>query len=263
MSALSSEQIRTMREELSSGATPTVWFTGSAVGVESGKSGKVVSLDEPEEGDFIQVRPAGSKDVLSFSAAEVTTEKPPRKRKEPQPTKDAPTARSSSASAGATKASAGASTVHDSAANSAPRASAPSSAQSKTPEPAGKDKQQKSRARSDAESATARSAERSTVNRATASQRSSARRPTGATITLTANAEGAWSVEVNNGKKRVLRPTSVAASAVAQAAKALHEDVAQAVEPLLEAEREHQRARVEELQRELEQAQQRLSDLSD
>src|SRR5919201_3769747 len=78
--ALSSDDVRGLRAELAAGGTPTVWFTASAVGVTEGRSGKVIALDEPAEGDFIQVRPAGSKDVLSFSAGEVTLVKPPRKK---------------------------------------------------------------------------------------------------------------------------------------------------------------------------------------
>lgn len=83
MSPLSSDELRELREDLSTGTTPTVWFTGSAVGVPEGRSGKVVALGEPAEGDFIQVRPAGSRDVLSFSATEVTKVKPPRKKAAP------------------------------------------------------------------------------------------------------------------------------------------------------------------------------------
>lgn len=78
--ALSSDEVRGLREQLAAGETPTVWFTPAAVGVQEGRSGKVMALDEPAEGDFIQVRPAGSKDVLSFSVGEVTMVKPPRKR---------------------------------------------------------------------------------------------------------------------------------------------------------------------------------------
>ena len=80
---------------------------------------------------------------------------------------------------------------------------------------------------------------------------------------LTADENGQWSVEVNTGKKRTLRPKTVSASAVAHAAKALHEDVAAAVEPLLESAREQQRARVEELQRELADAQRTLDELAE
>ena len=70
-------------------------------------------------------------------------------------------------------------------------------------------------------------------------------------------------MEITVGKKRVLRPMPVAASAVAQAAKALHGDVAEAVEPLIEAAREQQRSRVEKLRDELADAQRMLDELSE
>ncbi|MCI2416672.1 DUF6319 family protein [Saccharopolyspora sp. K220] len=227
MSPLSSDELRGIREELSAGTTPTVWFTGSAVGVQEGRSGKVVALGEPAEGDFIQVRPAGSKDVLSFSAAEVTRVKPPRKRAAPAepPAKPAAPAPAPAKPAAAAK----------------PRAAAAS-----TPAPA-------------AASASTKSAE-------SAAARRKPRQPKpvgGATVTLTADQDGQWSVEVSTGKKRVLRPTPVAANAVAQAAKALHDDVAAAVEPLIDAAREQQRARVEQLRAELAAAQAALDELTD
>ena len=70
MPPLSPEELNGLKEELAAGTTPTVWFTAAAVGVPEGRSGKVIALADPEEGDFIQVRPAGSKDVVSFSAAD-------------------------------------------------------------------------------------------------------------------------------------------------------------------------------------------------
>ncbi|GAA2790057.1 hypothetical protein GCM10010470_25880 [Saccharopolyspora taberi] len=96
-----------------------------------------------------------------------------------------------------------------------------------------------------------------------AAARRKPKQPAGATVTLTADQAGQWSVEVSTGKKRVLRPTPVPASAVAQAAKSLHADVADAVEPLLEAAREQQRVRVEQLQQELADAQRMLDELTE
>ncbi|GAA0516008.1 hypothetical protein GCM10011581_47500 [Saccharopolyspora subtropica] len=222
MSPLSSEDLREIRDELNAGTTPTVWFTAAAVGVPEGRSGKVIALGEPAEGDFIQVRPAGSKDVLSFSTAEVTRVKPPRKRPvaaEPPPAKPAPAAK--------------------------PRPAA-------EPRPAVESKPQAAKPQA-------------TKPRAAKQASGTARRKPvigGATVTLTADQDGQWSVEVTTGKKRVVRPTPVAASAVAQAAKALHDQVAAAVEPLIEAAREQQRARVEQLRAELEAAQAALDELS-
>lgn len=216
--ALSSGDVGQLRDELAAGSTPTVWFTASAVGVPEGRSGKVVALGEPAEGDFIQVRPAGSKDVLSFSSAEVTVVKPPRKRKE-----------------------------------------AEQPAPASTSAPAKESTVDKSAKAADSSPAKPAAGERA----AAGGTRRKPRQPVaGATITLTASADGQWSVEVNNGKKRVLRPTSVSASAVAQAAKSLNTEVAEAVEPLLEAAREQQRERVEQLQQELATAQRMLDELT-
>ncbi|MER6990647.1 DUF6319 family protein [Saccharopolyspora hirsuta] len=238
MSPLSSDELREIRDELNAGTTPTVWFTGSAVGVPEGRSGKVISLDESAEGDFIQVRPAGSKDVLSFSAAEVTKVKPPRKRTAPEPAKPAPSEAKPKA-VGATLP------------RSTTSAKPPSSA-AKQATPA---KQAASAAKPAAEAA---------KPSAGAAARRKPRPPKavgGATVTLTADDEGQWSVEVSTPKKRVLKPTQVSAGAVAQAAKVLHEDVAAAVEPLIEAAREQQRARVEQLRAELAAAEAALDDL--
>ncbi|MCX2732229.1 DUF6319 family protein [Saccharopolyspora sp. NFXS83] len=225
---LSSDEIRGLREELSSGGTPTLWFTSAAVGVPEGRSGKVIALDEPAEGDFIQIRPAGSKDVLSFSAAEVTTVKPPRKRKEPEPAAPAPVAEAPRAAAKAPEPKPAAAPARPEPARSAPSAGADSA-----PKPAA------------------------------AANRRKPKPPAGATVILTADQAGQWNVEVSTGKKRVLRPTPVSTSAVAQAAKSLHEEVAAAVEPLLEAAREQQRERVEQLEQQLADAQRMLHELTE
>ena len=231
--ALSTDEIRGLREELAASNTPTVWFTAAAVGVPEGRSGKVVALNEPAEGDFIQVRPAGSKDVLSFSAGEVTLVKPPRKRPEKSAdsrTTTTPTAASKPAQ---------------------PPAQAPAKPAQAPAKPA-------PAAKADPAAKPAPAAEAKP-----AAARRKPKQPAGATVTLTADQGGQWSVEVSTGKKRVLRPTPVPASAVAQAAKSLHDDVADAVEPLLEAAREQQRARVEQLQEELANAQRMLDELGE
>ncbi|WP_433869931.1 DUF6319 family protein [Saccharopolyspora sp. CA-218241] len=213
--ALSSEELGDLREQLASGATPVVWFTASAVGVPEGRSGKVIALGEPAEGDFIQVRPAGSKDVLSFSAAEVTLVKPARKPAKPRSQAPAATPVDEPR--------------YEPVPPPEPVQAAPPAAEQPRP----------------------------------AARRSKPRPPAGASVVLTADQEGQWSVEVTTGKKRVVRPTSVPASAVAQAAKALHDDVSAAVEPMIEAAREQQRARVEQLREELDAAQQALAELTE
>lgn len=233
MSPLSSDELRTIREELSAGTTPTVWFTSSAVGVQEGRSGKVIALGEPAEGDFIQVRPAGSKDVLSFSTAEVTQVKPPRKKPTPEPA-------------------------------AKPAAKTPAS----TPRPATETKPAEKPAAKPAPAPAAKPSTQATAKPAdTAAARRKprqAKQPVGgAVVTLTADQDGQWSVEVANAKRKLVKPTQVPANAVAQAAKLLHDDVAAAVEPLIEAAREQHRARVEQLRAELEAAEAALEELDE
>lgn len=233
MSPLSSDELRTIREELSAGTTPTVWFTSSAVGVQEGRSGKVIALGEPAEGDFIQVRPAGSKDVLSFSTAEVTQVKPPRKKPTPEPA-------------------------------AKPAAKTPAS----TPSPATETKPAEKPAAKPAPAPAAKPSTQATAKPAdTAAARRKPRQVKqpvgGAVVTLTADQDGQWSVEVANAKRKLVKPTQVPANAVAQAAKLLHDDVAAAVEPLIEAAREQHRARVEQLRAELEAAEAALEELDE
>ncbi|QIZ34461.1 DUF6319 family protein [Saccharopolyspora sp. ASAGF58] len=241
MSPLSSDELRELREDLSTGTTPTVWFTGSAVGVPEGRSGKVVALGEPAEGDFIQVRPAGSRDVLSFSATEVTKVKPPRKKAAPPEPPAKSAAKPRTADAPPAKPPVG-------------RAK-PTAEQAKPAAPA------KPRAAAASAPAGASTSAKPAGDAAPRRKPRQAKPIGGATVTLTADQDGQWSVEVSTGKKRVVRPTPVAANAVAQAAKALHDDVAAAVEPLVDAAREQQRARVEQLRAELAAAQAALDEL--
>ncbi|HVK22686.1 MAG TPA: DUF6319 family protein [Actinokineospora sp.] len=79
--ALSAEDIARIGADLAAGKAVTVWFTAAAVGVTAGQSAKVTGFAEPAEGDFIQVRPTGSRDELSFSPAELTLVKPAPKPK--------------------------------------------------------------------------------------------------------------------------------------------------------------------------------------
>ncbi|MEB3368243.1 DUF6319 family protein [Saccharopolyspora mangrovi] len=231
MSPLSSDELRAIREELSAGTTPTVWFTSSAVGVQEGRSGKVIALGEPAEGDFIQVRPAGSKDVLSFSTAEITQVKPPRKKSTPEPAKPAAKTQASKPS----------------------QDTAPKPAE----KPASKPAEQPGKPRTHTAAKPADTAAARRKPRQTKQQIG------GAVVTLTADQDGQWSVEVASTKRKLVKPTQVPANAVAQAAKLLHDDVAAAVEPLIEAAREQHRARVEELRAELEAAQAALEELDE
>jgi hypothetical protein len=247
MSPLSSDDLRAIREELNGGISPVVWFTSSAVGVPEGRSGKVIALNEPAEGDFIQVRPASSKDVLSFSTAELTRVKPPRKKPASEPAQ-------AKASKTRTEKSASEANKPASGAGSVPAAKPRSAA---TAKPADKP----------AQSGPAKPAAKPSESNQTSTTRSKQRQTKpatgGATVTLTADPDGQWSVEVSTPKKRVVKPTQVSANAVQQAASLLHEDVSAAVEPVIEAAREQHRARVEALRAELEAAQAALEELGD
>ncbi|ASO18966.1 hypothetical protein FHR81_001232 [Actinoalloteichus hoggarensis] len=230
---LSEQDLEYLATELAAGRPPMVWFTSRAVGVESGRSGKVTALDEPAEGEFIQVRPTGSQDVLSFSAAEVTLTKParkPRKPDTPEPVQsDGPTA---------------------------PGPIEPVW----TPEPPPAPTSRGAKSRSSTENG-------DSVTEPTATRKPAAGKRAkpgaAATIVLTSTAEGLWTAEVTVGAKKALKPTTISMSAVAQAVKILHPEADAAVQPVLDAAREQQRAKVEQLQAELEEARRLLGDLDE
>jgi hypothetical protein len=77
---LSEQDLAAARAELAAGKPFTVWFTPAAVGVPADGSAKVISVDDVAEGDFIQVRPAGTRDTMFCSPGELTRTRPPRKR---------------------------------------------------------------------------------------------------------------------------------------------------------------------------------------
>lgn len=227
-SPLSTEQIDHLHAELADGRLPMVWFTPAAVGVDAGRSAKVVALTEPYEGDYIQVRPTGSHDTLSFSPNELTMDKPPRRRKAaeperpaPQPAEPAPVDELLVVRERPTRKPA------------APKAAPPPPA----PEPAPEPKAKPARGRT--------------------------RQPAPITVTLSSTPEGEWTVEVLTGSKRSVRPQPIGAGAVASAARALGGDIEAAIESALSAAREQQRARVEQLEAELAAAREALAELSD
>jgi uncharacterized protein DUF6319 len=234
--ALSEQDLAAARAELAEGRLYSVWFTAAAVGVPVGGSAKVVSIGEPAEGDFVEVRPTGTKDTVFCSPNELTSTRPPRRRAQkpqkaeaaPPPPQPEPPARRASPRAVSAEA--------------APAGSAPD-----------------------------RSAERNgaappvTVERAErkpARARSGAARPVEVTVTLSSTAEGEWTVEVVTGRKRTVRPTSVQPAEVAKAARLLPAAVAEAIESSLAAARQRQVERVERLRAELDAAQRALKDLS-
>lgn len=233
---LSEAELARIADELAEGKPPMVWFTAAAVGVAEGKSGKVVALDDPSAGDFLQVRPTGSKDVLSFGPSEVTLTKPvrgttvapggsARTRPESVP---APSNRKDNT---VTQPS-----TLPSTAAPAPESLAPVADDTK-PAPA-----------------TPRPAKAPAVRKAKVAE---------VTVTLTGTTDGEWTVDVVNGKKRSVKGLAVSSAAVAQTAKILHPEVEEVVAGILEAAREAQLAKVTQLQAELEAARKLLEELGD
>lgn len=230
--SLSESDVAAIRDDLSAGTRSTVWFTPTAVGVPTGGSAKVVSVGEPTEGEFIQVRPAGSRDSMFCAPSELTRVRPPRARKprsyEPDPVP-------------AAKAATG---------NSAPSPVAPATRAAGVPVNA---------------PAAPVSAPKAPASRRTAELRppvAERRAPSAeVTVTLFASTEGEWTVEVTVGKKRLVRSLPVQAAEVAKAARSLPSPVTEAIEASLAAARKRQTDRVEQLRAELEAAQLALREL--
>jgi hypothetical protein len=222
--SLSDEDVERLRDELVRGREPTVWFTADAVGVEAGKSARVVGLNDPVEGDFIQVRPAGSHDELSFSPGELTLERPGRKRSPAE----------------------------------VPAVSRPSMEQTM----------------SEIENTTTETPEEVAAGDTAAVEEAPAKKPRPAAstakktrvadvvITISGSVDGDWTVDVVAAKKKALRALPVTPAVVGQAAKALHPEVAESIESILEQAREQQTAKVEQLRAELEAAQKALEELA-
>jgi hypothetical protein len=217
---LSEQDIDQLHATLQAGKPATVWFTAKAVGVTAGKSGKVLSFGEPAEGDFIEVRPTGAKDALSFSPAELTVIRP-----KPQP------AAPKSPAANAPE----------------PHPAAPASASEPEVEiyqPAPVEEEEKPKP----------------VVRKSVARRS--KPPVEVTVTLHATPLGEWTVEVQAGMKRSVKPTPVSAAAVARAARELPEDVEYAISSVLDEARRQHEDRVAQLEAELEAARRALEELS-
>lgn len=222
--ALSEQDVVEARAALSAGKPFMVWFTAAAVGVQAGGSAKVVAVDDAAEGDFIQVKPAGSRDTMFCSPSELTRTRPARKRAEP-PARvvEPPAVRVSPPRAQPPQPS-----------TSLPPPSRPAPEPLPQIEPEPK------------------------VNR----PRSVPARPAEVTLTLSANPDGEWTVDVMIGKKRVVRPTPVQPGDVAKAARSLPGTVTEAIESSLQAARLRQIDRVERLRAELKSAEQALQELS-
>lgn len=225
-SGLSAEDVDSLRSQLDGGTQPLVWFTAAAVGMEAGRSAKLLAFTEPEEGDFIQVRPTGSKDEMSFGPAELTLEKPPPRKKPaaPPPAPPEPPRETE--------------ILHPYVPEAPVKPAAPKPKPAAVAEPVP--------APAPAKPARKPSSKGSTPE---------------VTVTLVSAGEGEWTVEVLQGTRKAIRPTPVPPAAVAQAAKLLTPEVAEIVEGVLNAARAQQLARVEQLRAELEAAQKALDDL--
>jgi hypothetical protein len=231
---LSEQDLAAARAELSAGRPFPVWFTATAVGVPVGGSAKVVSVGEDAEGDFIEVRPTGSRDTVFCSPNELTTTRPPRRR-----AKQAP---------------------------SPPPAPQPARQQaaSESPESPESPAQDRSAQDGSAQDVAERggTAPQAAPERRPGRPRAGAARPAEVTVTLSSSAEGEWTVEVTTGRKRTVRPMAVQPAEVAKAARSLPEAVTEAIESSLAAARQRQAERVERLRAELDAAQRALQELS-
>lgn len=226
--SLSDEDVEHLRDELVRGREATVWFTADAVGVEAGRSAKVVGLTDPVEGDFIQVRPTGSHDELSFSPGELTLVRPGRKRSlavvgkaVSRPSMEQNMSEIENTTTEATEASEQA--VEEVATGDA------------------------------AQPAPKKPRQASTVKKT---------RVADVVITISGSVDGDWTVDVVAAKKKALRAVQVTPAVVGAAAKALHPEVHESIEAVLEQAREQQTAKVEQLRAELEAAQKALEELA-
>ncbi|MGW1740386.1 DUF6319 family protein [Nocardia sp. NPDC001965] len=237
---LSDNDLDQITAEIEAGRPPMVWFTAAAVGVTEGRSGKVVSLGDPADGDFLQIRPTGSKDVLSFGPTEVTLVKPQRDKPAAPPPVPVPQKKESPVTPAAS-----------------PSTSAASAADRK---PAGETAAATKNAAPEAKPAPAPRTPAAKATKAPAARKTKAPE---VTVTINGTADGEWTVDVAAGKKRTVRAVPVTGTAVAQAAKLLPPEVSEVVDGLLESVRGAQEAKVQQLQAELEQARKLLEELTD
>ena len=83
------------------------------------------------------------------------------------------------------------------------------------------------------------------------------------TLTVTGTAEGEWQAELTQSGKRLLQGLAIPAASVARAATELHEDIAKAINTVLDQARQQHQARVEELEAELQKVRQALAELQE
>ncbi|HKN98017.1 MAG TPA: DUF6319 family protein [Pseudonocardiaceae bacterium] len=80
-------------------------------------------------------------------------------------------------------------------------------------------------------------------------------------LTVTGTADGEWQAELTHGGKRVVQGLPIAAAAVVRAAKELHPEISGEIETVITAARDQHRARMEELEAELNKVKQALAEL--
>jgi hypothetical protein len=81
------------------------------------------------------------------------------------------------------------------------------------------------------------------------------------TLTVTGTADGEWQAELTHGGKRVVQGLAVSAAAVSDAAKQLHPDIFAGINTVITAARDQHRARMAELEAELNRVKQALAEL--
>ena len=235
---LSEQDLAAARAEVAAGRQFPVWFTAAAVGVPVGGSAKVVSVGEAAEGDFIEVRPTGSRDTVFCSPNELTSTRPPRRRAQQAKPQQAKPQQAKQQSPAPEPARGPAAPARESPARSAEHPM-----------------QDVAVERTDAPLAAA-------ADRKPGRPRAGAARPAEVTVILSSSADGEWTVEVTTGRKRTVRSMPVQPAEVAKAARSLPAAVAEAIESSLAAARQRQVERVERLRAELDAAQRALQDLS-
>jgi hypothetical protein len=244
--ALTEQDVAAIRADVSAGRAVTVWFTAAAVGVSEGGSAKVLAVGEVSEGEFIQVRPAGSRDALFCSPNELTRSRPARRPADARTAAEPPartaaerparTAAERPARAAAPKKRAESPTVGE------PTVGEPAVA--KEVEPAG--------------------GEHAVEVAAAARPARARRRPerTGPiTVSLSSTVDGDWTVEVRTGAKRVVASTPVPVSDVAAVAEVLPAAVTEVLAAALADARRRQQEHVTRLREELDAAQRLLDQL--
>lgn len=256
--ALSDQEIIEARSELAAGRPVAVWFTAAAVGVPVGGSAKILAIGEPSDGEFLQVRPTGSRDELFCSPAELTRTRPSRRRAAAEQAAAPPAKRAAVAAAPArTTRAAAPATVE------APAPPVAKPGQESAPKPAPKTAPRSAQqpAQKSAEKPARQEGAAAPAPAAPARRRAARQQPVEVTVSLHAGPEGEWQVSVVAGKRTVVRPTPVAAADVARAAQCLPDEVGAAVQESLAAARTRQLERVAQLRAELESAQQTLAEL--